>query len=96
MIRPLILSMLLATTVPAAPALSQQSSQLAASVQHRLNALGFREVDARTLSTRQLAALHLKLQGPVFGGVGLRNRYINLRSEVGVILRWEEEGRKSY
>ena len=77
------------------PTRAAQSDQLAASVQRRLNLLGFRDVDARTLSTRQLAALHTKLQGPIFGGIGLDNRFINLRSEVRVILGWEDEGRPS-
>ncbi|UWQ22319.1 hypothetical protein [Jannaschia sp. W003] len=94
--RSLVLAALLAAAA-ASPVAAQgaNTSQLAASVQHRLNTLGFGDVDARTLSTRQLGALHLKLQGPVFGGVGLNNRWIRKRAEVQSILGWEAEGRPS-
>ncbi len=47
----------------AAPAMADPHPQLAASVQQRLDVLGFRHVDARTLSLSQLAALQLQLQG---------------------------------
>ena len=97
MIRPFLFAAALAAAVPAAaPVAADPNPQLVASVQSRLNRLGFREVDARDLSTRQIVALHTRLQGPTFGGVGLNNRFINLRSEVQAILRWEEEGRRSY
>lgn len=109
MTRPLALALLAALAAPIAavpsPARAQAPAaaearaphpQLVRSVQHRLNRIGFRDVDARTLSTRQIAALHMRLQGPIFGGVGLDNRWINLRSEVRRILLWEAEGRRSY
>jgi hypothetical protein len=80
----------------AAPVAADPNPQLVSSVQSRLNSLGLRDVDASTLSTRQIAALHLKLQGPRFGGVGLNNRWLNLRRDVQAILRWEEEGRRSF
>lgn len=79
----------------AAPVYADPNPQLVASVQSRLNWLGFRNVDARTLSTRQVAALHLKLQGSNTGGFGFSNNRQRLRSEVRTILRWEEEGRPS-
>ena len=54
----------------ATPAIAEPNAQLVASVQQRLNYLGFMEVDARTLSTPQIAALHLELDGRAldFGG----------------------------
>lgn len=76
------LSLAIATPVLAAP-----NAQLVASVQQRLDILGFRDVNAGTLSTAQIAALHTQLQGRAmdFGGF---NR-INTRSRVKVILGWE-------
>lgn len=71
----------------ALPATAGPNAQLVTSVQHRLNVLGFRDVDAGTLSTAQIAALHLYLDGPVldFGGFDR----MNARSRVKVILGWE-------
>lgn len=80
----LILAAALAIAVPvnAAP-----NAQLVSSVQQRLDLLGFRDVDASTLTTRQIAALHMQLQGRTldFGGF---NR-MNARSRVQVILGWD-------
>jgi hypothetical protein len=58
--------------------------QLVASVQHRLDMLGFRQVDADRLSTRQVAALHMQLRGARFGP-----DYIRARQRVRAILRWD-------
>ncbi|CTQ48333.1 hypothetical protein [Jannaschia donghaensis] len=82
--RSLILALALAV---ATPAVAAPNAQLVASVQQRLNYLGFRGVDARTLTTRQIAALHMQLQGRNldFGGV----RRMNARSQVKVILGWD-------
>ncbi|WP_179378923.1 hypothetical protein [Jannaschia marina] len=83
---PLLLALAIALTV-AVPAVAEPNAQLVASVQQRLNLLGFRDVDASTLSTRQIAALHMQLQGRAldFGGF---NR-LNTRSRVQVILGWD-------
>lgn len=60
--------------------------QLAATVQQRLDVLGFRSVDARTLSLGQLAALHLQLQGRAMDfGAG---RFA-ARQKVLAILAWD-------
>ena len=82
MLRTLIvsISLALATPVVAAP-----NKQLVASVQHRLNVLGFSKVDAGTLSTAQIGALHLRLQGSFAFGY---NR-IRKQQEVKVILQWK-------
>ncbi|KIT15358.1 hypothetical protein [Jannaschia aquimarina] len=83
-------------TALVSPAWAEPNSQLVASVQQRLDRLGFDGVDARQLSTRQIAALHMRLQGPTFGGFGFNDRWMKKRREVKAILRWEEEGRPSY
>lgn len=69
------------------PVVAAPNAQLVNSVQQRLDILGFRDVDASTLTTRQIAALHLELQGRAmsFGGF---NR-INTRQKVKVILGWD-------
>ncbi|CTQ31565.1 hypothetical protein [Jannaschia rubra] len=71
----------------AAPVMAEPNAQLVASVQQRLDILGFADVDARTLTTRQIAALHLELQGNAmdFGGF---NR-MNTRQRVKIILGWD-------
>ncbi|MBM2575243.1 hypothetical protein JQC91_02900 [Jannaschia sp. Os4] len=84
----LIAAALAAAAAPAAAQTAKpaQTSQLAAGVQRTLDVLGFREVDARSLITRQLAAIHLNVapRAPGFG-----SRWINLRQEVKVILGWD-------
>ena len=79
----LALAAALAATTPAVAA---PNAQLVASVQHRLDALGFRDVDARTLTTRQIAALHLQLQGRA---LSYGPRWIDTRAAVRAILRWD-------
>lgn len=61
-----IVALLIATT----PSVAAPNAQLVASVQQRLDYLGFADVDAGTLSTSQIAALHLQLDGRAmdFGG----------------------------
>lgn len=63
---------------------STNDARLASSVQQRLDRIGLRDVDATTLTNRQLSMIHLELQGKAldFGGF---NR-INARSAVRVIL----------
>ncbi len=78
--RALILVAMLAV---AAPAYAAPNAQLVASVQQRLNRLGFAEVDAGTLSTIQIAALHLELQGRAMDFGPSR---FNTRQKVKVIL----------
>ncbi len=74
-----------ATLASAPPATAAQNSQLIRSVEQRLAIIGFGDVDASTLSTSQLAALHLRLQGKYTFGL---NR-VRARQEVKVILDWE-------
>ncbi|MEM9795972.1 MAG: hypothetical protein AAF919_05765 [Pseudomonadota bacterium] len=73
----------LALVLATEPAQAEPNAQLVSSVQHRLNILGYQRVDASSLTTRQIAMLHLKLQGPLPGG-GFR--WMNLRQETQVIL----------
>lgn len=63
------------------------NAQLVTSVQHRLDLLGFREVNARTLTTRQIAALHLQLDGRPLGPAGLFGS--EARQRVRIILGWD-------
>ena len=70
----------------ATPAVAAPNAQLVASVQARLDRLGFAHVDAGTLTTRQIAALHLQLhdrQG--YGGF----YSMDTRSKIKVILGWD-------
>lgn len=73
-----------------APAFAQtaprQNSQLAANAQYVLNRLGYQEVDARSLSTRQLAAIQTQ-----FGGnrLSFGRPWINSRGRIQVILGWD-------
>jgi hypothetical protein len=83
-IRPLVLAAALAFGAPAA--IAAPNAQLVASVQQRLDVSGFADVDAGTLSTRQVAALHMQLQGraPRHG-----RPWIETRQKVKAILRWD-------
>ncbi len=76
--------LLIAALAVATPALAAPNAQLVASVQQRLNLLGFRGVDAGELTTSQIAALHLELQGRAMS-IGGFNR-MNTRQRVKVIL----------
>ncbi|SDY79232.1 hypothetical protein SAMN05444004_103150 [Jannaschia faecimaris] len=78
----LIVALGLATPIMAAP-----NAQLVASVQQRLDLLGFAGVDASTLTTRQIAALHMHLQGSALS-VGGFNR-MNTLAQIKVILGWD-------
>ena len=88
---PLAIALAAALAVPAAAqqqeGSNRQVSQIAASVQYRLNQLGFYEVDARELSTSQLAAIHLQINSRDTAIGGLRR--FNARQKVKVILAWE-------
>lgn len=84
MIRPLLIASILAL---AAPASAEPNAQLVRSVAHRLSILGFGDVDASMLSTRQVAALHLELQRGALGFGGFER--INARSRVRIILGWD-------
>jgi hypothetical protein len=88
MIRPLVAAVALAL---AAPAVAAPNAQLVASVQHRLDHLGFADVDAATLSTRQIAALHMELQGRA---LGYGAPWIETRQKVKAILRWDPPDRE--
>ena len=59
------------------------ATQLQRSVAWRLRAYGYR-VDARQLSTRQLAALHMLTHRP--------GRYIETRMKIRTILSWDRNG----
>jgi hypothetical protein len=76
----------LSLAVLATPVLPAPNQQLVTSVQHRLNVIGFSKVDASTLSTSQIGALHLRLQGNYTFGL---NR-IRTQQDVKVILNWEQ------
>lgn len=80
----IILAAMLTISAPAAAA---PNAQLVASVQQRLDLLGFSDVDAGTLTTAQIAALHLELQGRSmdFGGV----ERMKIRMRVKAILNWK-------
>jgi hypothetical protein len=81
----LALALALGSAVPGT-ALADPNPQLVASVQQRLNVLGFTGVDARTLSTRQVAALHMELRG---GAFSFGRNYIRARQRVETILGWD-------
>ena len=84
---------LIATTaaLTTLPATAAPNSQLVRSVEHRLAVIGFRDVDVSTLSTSQVAALHLKLQGPYASTF----RRVRTQQEVKVILNWDGSENKS-
>ncbi|MEL6587205.1 MAG: hypothetical protein AAFY65_10030 [Pseudomonadota bacterium] len=69
------------------PSAAAPNAQLVASVQNRLDRIGFTQVDARTLSTRQIAALHMELQGRAFSRFG--PGFLRTREKVKVILGWD-------
>lgn len=81
MIRPFLIATILAFAVPAS---AQPNAQLVNSVEQRLAILGFNDVDAATLSNRQIAELHLELQGNAFSFDNFGR--INARSRVKIIL----------
>lgn len=80
------LALLAALAAPVAPAHAAPDRHLVANAQHTLNVLGFDEVDAGSLTTRQVAAIHLNI-APRAPGWG--RRWIELRQEVKVILGWD-------
>lgn len=86
MLRALALLAALAAAAPAAAQGAAPNRHLVSNVQHTLNVLGFREVDAASLTTRQLAALHLNV-APKAPGYGAQ--WIRLRQDVKVILGWD-------
>ncbi len=69
------------------PAVAQQRSQLESLVERRLDILGFGRVDVTSLTSRQLSALHMHLQGRALD-LGGFNR-MNARSRVEIILGWD-------
>lgn len=82
---------LLATLSTAAPLAAQrdgprQSAQLAASAQYVLNRLGYQQVDATSLSTRQLAAIHTQFHGR---RLNFGRQWIDSRGRIAVILGWD-------
>ncbi|MEM9581557.1 MAG: hypothetical protein AAGA08_00425 [Pseudomonadota bacterium] len=83
MIRAGLIASLLALT---APALAAPNAQLVRSVEHRLAIIGMRDVDVSTLSTAQVGALHMKLQGRYADF----HQRVRTRQEVKVILGWED------
>lgn len=93
MLKPIILAISLAAMPVAASA--DPNPQLVASIQSGLNRLGFQDVDASRLSTRQVVALKFALDGRSFGGVGLTNAYFAKRSRVQTILRWGDQNQPS-
>ncbi|PWJ21973.1 hypothetical protein [Jannaschia seohaensis] len=81
MIRPLLLAISLTAPLPV---MAAPNAQLVASVQVRLDQLGFSDVDAALLSTRQIAALHTQLQGDA---LAFGPDWIRTRQKVKAILR---------
>jgi hypothetical protein len=81
----LVLALVLAASGPG-EAVADPNPQLVASVQRKLNSLGFQDVDATRLSTRQVAALHMQLQG---GTTSFGRNYLQTRQRVKSILRWD-------
>lgn len=71
-------------SLTAAPVLAKPNAQLVRSVEHRLATIGMRDVDASQLTTQQVGALHLRLQGNFTFGL---NR-IRAQQDVKVILNW--------
>ncbi|MEM8851642.1 MAG: hypothetical protein AAGE03_16625 [Pseudomonadota bacterium] len=77
----LALSLAVAAVPAAAQTQRQGASQLAASIQKDLDFLGFEDVDAQSLSLRQLGALHSLSDEISFA------RYVQNRYEAQAILR---------
>lgn len=77
----------MAITLATAPAIAAPNAQLVASVQQRLDRIGFDSVEADRLTTRQIAALHMQLQGRA---VAFGPQWIKTRQKVSVILGWDE------
>ncbi|MGB3408925.1 MAG: hypothetical protein WBA67_15695 [Jannaschia sp.] len=71
----------------AAPVAAAPNAQLVASVQHDLDAFGYSQVDAGTLSTRQIAALYLHLGTRRPSITGLSR--LRTRQRIDVILGWD-------
>lgn len=84
MIRPILLALSLAVATAPVSAQTQRqgASQLAASIQNDLNFLGFDEVDAQSLSLRQLGALH-----SLSDEIGFGQRFIQSKYKAQAILR---------
>ena len=82
----LLAAAILALAMPA-QAETRTCDQFELSIQHRLNALGMRDVDACNLTRMQRAALHMKLQG----NMGFGCQRIRLKQEVKVILGWSDK-----
>lgn len=79
--------LLAASLATAAPAAASANTQLATSVQHTLDSMGYDEVDARALTTRQLAALHLHFSGNEMSD--MEGGLIAVRQRVEIILGWD-------
>lgn len=92
MLKPLVTAAGLSFAVLATPVAAAPNQQLVTSVQHRLNVIGFSKVDAGTLSTSQIAALHTRLQGNYTFGL---NR-IRTQQAVKVILDWDGSENKGF
>ena len=84
---------LIGILICAAPASAQVArvAQSVEMVQGQLDQIGFNDVDALSLSSRQIAALRIKLQGdlPMAGG-----RWLDLRQDVQSILQWDGYAQK--
>ena len=65
---------------------AEPSPQFVASVQSRLDMVGYPQVDAASLTTRQLAALHMQI-GSRYAVTG--SRWLEGRRKVQAILRWD-------
>lgn len=81
-----VAALALAAVLAAGPVVAAPNAQLVSSVQMRLNTLGFGAVDASSLSTRQIAALHMQLQGR---NMAFGIPQMDTRQKVRVILDWD-------
>ncbi len=84
-LKPFLSALGLALVVSAAPIHAAPNAQLVQSVENRLAVIGMRDVDVSGLSTSQIAALHLKLQGNYDSFL----RRVRTQQEVKVILGWD-------
>lgn len=79
----MVCATVLAACAPAGPA---PNAQLTASVQTRMDLLGFGSVDVDALSNKKVAALHLALRGRYLGGLNRMRK----QQEVKTILDWPD------
>lgn len=90
MLKTIVTALGLSTAVLAAPAFAAPNAQLVNSVEQRLSIIGFSKVDGSELSTSQISALHLRLQGSYEFGLDR----VRAQQDVKVILNWTGQERQ--